>query len=87
MKITSLSDDTQLNGNLKDILNKMIEIKDILIDNPPNDKRFNKKYFDYTLDLFNIYTQLEQDNTNYSTAFIQKEINDLHKKIFKNRRY
>ena len=87
MKIKSLSDEDKISNDLKDTLNKMIEIKDILIDNPPNDKGFNKKQFNYTLELFNIYTQIEQDNANYSTDYIQSEINDLHKRIFKNRRY
>lgn len=73
--------------DLKTTIKQMTEIQDILFNTPPNDKRFNKKSFNYTIELFNILTDLEQDNGNYSEEQIQKRINNLYNKIFKNRRY
>ena len=73
--------------DLKTTIKQMTEIQDILFNTPPNDKRFNKKSFNYTIELFNILTDLEQSNRHYSEEQIQKRINNLHSKIFKNRRY
>ena len=73
--------------DLKTTIKQMTEIQDILFNTPPNDKGFNKKSFNYTIELFNILTDLEQSNEHYSEEQIQKRINNLHSKIFKNRRY
>lgn len=73
--------------DLKTTIKQMTEIQDILFNTPPNDKGFNKKSFNYTIELFNILTDLEQSNEHYSEEQIQKRINNLHNKIFKNRRY
>ena len=73
--------------DLKTTLKQMTEIQDILFNTPPNDKRFNKKSFNYTTEFFNILTDLEEDKGNYNEEQIQKRINNLHSKIFKNRRY
>ena len=73
--------------DLKTTIKKMTEIQDILFNTPPNDEGFNKKSFNYTIELFNILTELEQCNGHYSEEQIQKRINNLHSKIFKNRRY
>ena len=66
---------------------KKSEIKDILFNNPPQDKRFKRNSFNYTLELFNIFTDIELGNGHYSDEDIQKRINNLYNKIFKNRRY
>lgn len=68
-------------------IKQIIEIQDILFNNPPNDKRFNKSSLSYTLELFNIMTDLELDNGHYSDEAIQRRINNLYNRIFKNRRY
>lgn len=68
-------------------INQVLEIQRILFNDPPNDKQFNKKSFNYTLELFNILMIIEQDNGHYSDKMIQSKINNLYNKIFKNRRY
>ncbi len=68
-------------------INQVLEIQRILFNDPPNDKQFNKKSFNYTLELFNIFMIIEQDNGHYSDKMIQNKINNLYNKIFKNRRY
>lgn len=68
-------------------IKQIIEIQDILFNNPPNDKRFNRYSFSYTIELFNIMTDLELDNGHYSDEAIQRRINNLYNRIFKNRRY
>lgn len=76
-----------MQDDYKKTINQVLEIQRILFDNPPNDKQFNKKSFNYTLELFNILMIIDQDKGNYSDALIQKKINNLYNKIFKNRRY
>lgn len=73
--------------DLKDTINQVIEIQDILFNKPPNDKGFKKNEFNYTLDLFMILNDIEQDKGHYSDEIIQKRINNLYNRIFKNRRY
>ena len=75
------------NDELKDTLNKMIDIQDILINDPPNDKKFNKKCIDYFIEYSNILFQIESDNARYTDEYITKAINNLYDKIFKHRRY
>lgn len=74
-----------LNQEHKDILKKMLEIQDILINNPPNDKRFNKQEFKYMLDYINILNNVQLKD--YSDEYLQEAIKELHDKIFKHRRY
>lgn len=66
-------------------INKMLEIQNILLNNPPNDKPFKKNEFKYMLEYINILTNIEF--TDYSDEHIQNSINNLYDKIFKNRRY
>jgi len=73
--------------DIKVTIQQIKDIQDILFNSPPNDKAFNKKSFNYTIELFNILTDIEQDNGHYSDEQIQERINNLYNKIFKNRRY
>lgn len=66
-------------------INKMLEIQNILLNNPPSDKPFKKNEFKYMLEYINILTNIEF--TDYSDEHIQNSINNLYDKIFKNRRY
>lgn len=63
----------------------MMELSDILLANKPNDKRFKRYENGYLLDYITILMNIEQEH--YSDAHIQKAINSLHKRVFKNRRY
>lgn len=75
-------------SELKDTINKMLEINDILLNNQPTDKRFKRNEFKYMIDLFNIMTAISgENNKNYSDDEIKASINQLYNKIFKNRRY
>lgn len=80
--------DDDINKELKDTINKMLEINDIVLHNPPNDKIFKRYQFNYTIELFNIMTAITgESKKNYSDEEIKASINRLHDKIFKNRRY
>jgi len=68
-----------------DTRDKLSELLDILLTNPPNDKKFNNNHFNYILKLFSISEHIEQEE--YSEDLIEKEINALYNKVFKNRRY
>lgn len=72
---------------LKETLNKMIAIKDILLNDPPKDKKFNKRYMDYFIEYSTILFKVESENTRYTNTYIKNAINRLYDKIFKNRRY
>lgn len=63
----------------------MLEIQDILLNNPPNDKRFKKNEVSYMLEYINILNNAELND--YSDEQIKNSINKLYNKIFKNRRY
>ena len=63
----------------------MLEIQDILLNNPPNDKRFKKNEVNYMLEYINILSNAELNN--YSDEQIKNSVNKLYNKIFKNRRY
>jgi hypothetical protein len=69
----------------KDTINKMLEIQDILLVNPPNDKKFNMHNDSYFLEYFNILMYIQEDK-NYNDEYVKIAIKNLHKKIFKNRR-
>lgn len=73
--------------NIKITIKQIEQIQDILFNKSPNDKQFKKNSFNYTIELFNIMTDIEQDNGQYSDEMIQKRIDNLYNKIFKNRRY
>lgn len=77
----------EASNELKDTLNKMIEIHDILLVNPPNDKKFNKRCTDYFIEFSNILFHIESDNARYTDQYIVNAINNLYDKIFKHRRY
>lgn len=72
---------------LKETLTKMLEIHDILLNDPPNDKKFKTKYMDYFIEYSNILFQIESDNARYTDTYIVNNIDNLYKKIFKGRRY
>ena len=67
-------------------IKKMLAITDILFSNRPNDKRFRKQELNYNMDLFLIMYRVES-NEHYSDEAIQRDINILYNKIFKNRRH
>ena len=69
----------------RNILNKMIEIQDILLNDPPNDKRFKRQEFNYMLEYIDILSNVQF--TDYSDEYITNAINNLYDKIFKHRRY
>ncbi len=69
----------------RNTLNKMIEIQDILLNDPPNDKRFKRQEFNYMLEYIDILTNVQY--TDYSDEYITNAINNLYDKIFKHRRY
>lgn len=77
----------ELDDTLKTTLNKMLEIQNILINNPPNDKKFNNKQMNYFIEYSNILFQIENDNAHYTDDYIINAINNLYDKVFKNRRY
>ena len=74
----------ELDEEHKDTINKMLEIQDILLVRPPNDKSFNKYAFNYISDYVSILNKLEL--TDYSDEQLQRSINSLYDKIFKKRR-
>ena len=69
----------------RNTLNKMIEIQDILLNDPTNDKRFKRQEFNYMLEYIDILTNVQY--TDYSDEYITNAINNLYDKIFKHRRY
>ena len=75
----------ELDNDLKTTLNKMLELQDILINNPPNDKKFNKHSFNYMLEYIDILNNVQFKN--YSDEYVTNTINNLYDKVFKNRRY
>lgn len=76
---------SELDDEGKSTITKALEIQDILINNPPSDKRFNNKSFKYILDYIEILNAVENDD--YNDEYIQRRINSLYNKVFKNRRY
>ena len=66
-------------------INKMLDIQDILLKNPPNDKKFKKHEFNYMLEYINILNNVELSD--YSDEYLQDAINNLYDEIFKHRRY
>lgn len=69
----------------RNTINKMLDIQDILLNNPPNDKRFKKNEFKYMLEYINILNNVQLSD--YSDEFLANAINNLYDKIFKHRRY
>ena len=67
------------------VIKKMLDIQDILINDPPNDKRFKKHEFNYMLKYINILNNVQLKD--YSDKYLQNAINNLYDEIFKNRRY
>lgn len=67
-------------------IKKMLAIWDILFTNQPKDKRFRKQECNYMTDLYLIMYRVE-NNEHYSDEAIQKDVNILYNKIFKNRRH
>ena len=75
----------ELSDNLKTTLNKMLELQDVLINNPPNDKKFKKREFNYMLEYIDILNNVQFKD--YSDEYVTNAINNLYDKVFKNRRY
>lgn len=87
-----LSDEDKLLNGLdikgREAIKKAIEIKNILLINSPNDKTFNEKSILYLIEFITILNKLDiTDNKDYSDEEIQRDINKLYEKLFKNRRY
>lgn len=79
------ANDDGVNNEHIDTIKKALEIQDILINDPPNDKRFNNNSSKYLLDYITILNDVK--NSDYSDAYIVSRINSLYNKIFKHRRY
>ena len=75
----------EVSDEQKDTINKMLELQDIIINNPPNDKRF--KDIDYFMEYYDIISKVQDPNVNYSDEYIVIAINSLYNKVFKHRRY
>ena len=75
----------EISDEQKDTINKMLELQDIIINNPPNDKRF--KDIDYFMEYYDIISKVQDPNVNYSDEYIVIAINSLYNKVFKHRRY
>jgi hypothetical protein len=69
----------------RDTINKMLELQDILINDPPNDKRFNKYSINYMLDYISILNDVQYKD--YSDEYLIISINNLYNRVFKHRRY
>lgn len=77
----------ELEEEHKETIYKMLEIQDILINNPPNDKKFNNNQSKYLIEYLKIINNIETDNKHYDDNYLKNRINILHSKIFKHRRY
>ena len=78
---------TELSQEHRETIKKAIMLRDILFIRPPSDKRFNKNFNNYLLDFANIIFYLDETrDINYSDDEIQRRINALYDKVFKNRR-
>ena len=69
----------------KDTINKMLEIQETLLHNPPNDKKFNNHSCKYLIEYLNIIDNVEING--YSDEYLKGSVKRLHEQIFKNRRY
>lgn len=76
-------DDFNYNSTIK----KALQIQDILLNNKYTDKQLNKKGVSYMIEYINILNLLDLDDKRYTDEIIEKKINHLYDKIFKNRRY
>lgn len=68
-------------------IKKMLKITDILLYNPPKDKRFLKRSDNYFIQLYLIMSRVQDENKHYSDDEIQRDVNALYNDIFKNRRH
>lgn len=75
----------ELDKPLKDTINKMLALQEILLNTPPSDKRFKKNETNYMLEYINILNNVELKD--YSDEYLQNAINNLYDKVFKHRRY
>lgn len=76
---------SDLSEEHRNTINKMLDIQDILLKNPPSDKRFKRQEFNYMLEYIDILSNMQF--TDYSDEYITNAINNLYDKIFKHRRY
>ena len=76
-------DDFNYNSTIK----KALQIQDILLNNKYTDKQLSKNGVSYTIEYINILNLLDLDDKRYTDEIIEKKINHLYDKIFKNRRY
>lgn len=75
----------RLDEEHKETINKMLELQEILVNNPPNDKAFTKKGTNYLIDYISVLNDI--DINDYSDEHIKKLVNNLYNRVFKNRRY
>lgn len=69
----------------KETIKKMLDIQHILLNDPPNDKKFKKYECTYMLEYIDILNNVQFSD--YSDEYLQNAINKLYDKIFKHRRY
>lgn len=75
---------SELSNGTKEAIYKWLDIQDILLYNPPNDKRFKKHKDTYFKEFFKIVLNVKKGI--YNDCYYISVINDLYKKVFKNRR-
>ena len=75
----------KLDKEHQETINKMLKIQDLLLCNPPKDKRFKKYDTKYLLKYIEIINNIQ--NTDYNEPYIRDSINNLYNKIFEHRRY
>lgn len=80
-----IKDLTNGDDYFKETINKMLEIQETLLFNPPKDKRFNNHSSNYLIEYINIINNVEIYG--YSDEYLKGSVNRLHEQIFKNRRY
>lgn len=66
---------------------KMSDIQDIILCNPPSDKRYKKSQDKYLIAYTKIVDYIQRDDTNYNDEYVKTLINKLYDDIFKHRRY
>lgn len=73
--------------NYNSTIKKALQIQEILLNRKNTDKQLNKNGVSYMIEYINILNLLNLDNKYYTDEIIEKKINHLYDKIFKNRRY
>ena len=79
---TNLND---IDEDLREFTFKVMGIQNILTNETPNDKAFNKHYCTYLIEYIELINKIDSDV--YDDNMINLKISALYNKIFKNRRY